>query len=135
MADDAASRARLWALREAHTEAIAAAGVPLKLDVGVPLARSRVASCARSAAPTSLGHLGDGNVHVNLLDADAAAGDAVLDLVLALRGGRSAPSTASAWRRRTGCSTPAGEAEVAAMRAIKAALDPAGLLNPGVVLR
>jgi FAD/FMN-containing dehydrogenase len=37
IADDTASRERLWRLREAHTEAISAAGVPHKLDVGVPL--------------------------------------------------------------------------------------------------
>ena len=39
VADDSAERERLWRLREAHTEAISAAGVPHKLDVGVPLAR------------------------------------------------------------------------------------------------
>ena len=39
VADDTASRERLWRLREAHTEAIGAAGVPHKIDVGVPLAR------------------------------------------------------------------------------------------------
>ena len=133
VADDAASRARLWALREAHTEAIAAAGVPLKLDVGVPLrALPRFLREVRGAI--LFGHLGDGNVHVNLLDADAAAGDAVLDLVLACGGTISAEhgvGVAKAHRLLDA----RGEAEVAAMRAIKAALDPAGLLNPGVVLR
>ena len=39
IADDTAGRQALWALREMHTEAINAAGVPHKLDVGVPLAR------------------------------------------------------------------------------------------------
>ena len=38
VADDTTSRERLWALREGHTEAISAEGVPHKLDVGVPLA-------------------------------------------------------------------------------------------------
>ena len=38
VASDPAGRARLWAYREAHTEAISAAGVPVKLDVCVPLA-------------------------------------------------------------------------------------------------
>ncbi len=39
VADDTASRRALWQFREAHTEAIAARGVPHKMDVGVPLAR------------------------------------------------------------------------------------------------
>ena len=58
VADDSASRARLWRLREAHTEAIGAAGVPHKIDVGVPLDRlgSFLAACrpslrGRPAAP------------------------------------------------------------------------------------
>jgi FAD/FMN-containing dehydrogenase len=38
IADDTASRERLWTLREGHAEAVAATGVPHKLDVGVPLA-------------------------------------------------------------------------------------------------
>src|SRR6185503_12093242 len=37
VADDAAGRARLWAYREQHTEAVNASGVPVKLDVSVPL--------------------------------------------------------------------------------------------------
>ena len=37
VASDAAGRTRLWAYREAHTEAISAAGIPVKLDVSVPL--------------------------------------------------------------------------------------------------
>ena len=39
VADDSAERERLWRFREGHAEAISAAGVPHKLDVGVPLAR------------------------------------------------------------------------------------------------
>ena len=39
VADDSAERERLWRFREAHTEALSAAGVPHKMDVGVPLAR------------------------------------------------------------------------------------------------
>ena len=65
IADDSASRERLWALREGHSEAINAAGIPHKLDVGVPLkalARfvervpdvvSRAAASARSCSVTS----------------------------------------------------------------------------------
>ncbi len=145
IADDTASRERLWSLREGHTEAINAAGVPHKLDVGIPLAAlerflQAVPVLAAAAVPGTrailFGHLGDGNVHVNLLGPEAddeRADDAVLQLVLECGGTISAEHgvgiAKARWLQRA-----RGESEVAAMRAIKRALDPAGLLNPGVVL-
>jgi FAD/FMN-containing dehydrogenase len=145
IADDTASRERLWRLREGQTEAINAAGVPHKLDVGVPLAAlerflQAVPVLAAAAAPGTrailFGHLGDGNVHVNLLGPepdDERADDAVLQLVLECGGTISAEHgvgiAKARWLQRA-----RGESEVAAMRAIKRALDPEGLLNPGAVL-
>ncbi len=144
IADDSASREALWALREHHAEAISAAGVPHKLDVGVPLERlggflDRVPAVARRAGGERVilfGHLGDGNVHVNVLGAepgDPRVDDAVLSLVLECGGTISAEhgvGVAKAdWLERA-----RGKAEVAAMRAIKRALDPEARLNPGVVL-
>ena len=76
VADDSAERERLWRFREAHTEALSAAGIPHKMDVGVPLARlaefaarvrEEVARLAPGARVILFGHLGDGNVHVNVL--------------------------------------------------------------------
>jgi FAD/FMN-containing dehydrogenase len=82
------------------------------------------------------GHLGDGNVHVNVLGADredTRVDDAVLELTLACGGTISAEHgigvAKAAWLERA-----RGRAEVSAMRAIKQALDPEGLLNPGAVL-
>ena len=82
------------------------------------------------------GHLGDGNVHVNLLGADpddVRVDEAVIELVLDCGGTISAEHgvgvAKAAWLERA-----RGRAEVAAMRAIKRALDPAGVLNPGAVL-
>ncbi|MGO9752021.1 MAG: FAD-binding oxidoreductase [Solirubrobacteraceae bacterium] len=145
IADDTASREGLWRLREGHTEAINAAGVPHKLDVGIPLAAlerflAAVPVLSANAVPGTtailFGHLGDGNVHVNLLGPapdDERADDAVLQLVLECGGTISAEHgvgiAKARWLQRA-----RGEAEVAAMRAIKRALDPAGLLNPGAVL-
>jgi FAD/FMN-containing dehydrogenase len=82
------------------------------------------------------GHLGDGNVHVNVLGLDpddTAADDAVLELVLRHGGTISAEHgigiAKAAWLKRA-----RGTGDYAAMCAIKRALDPANLLNPGVVL-
>jgi FAD/FMN-containing dehydrogenase len=145
VADDTASRARLWRYREAHTEAIAAAGVPHKLDVGVPLARleafaARVPEVVAAAAPGArtllFGHLGDGNVHVNVLGPapdDEAADLAVLELAAACGGTISAEHGVGV-AKAAHLGLVRSAAEIAAMRAIKRALDPAGMLNPGAVL-
>lgn len=146
IADDGTRRAALWAYREGHTEAIAAAGVPHKLDVGVALERlpelaerlpAAVAAVAPAARTILFGHLGDGNVHVNVLGAEPgyeAVDEAVLGLVAQLGGTISAEHGVGVAKARwLGLTrTPA---EIATMRAIKRALDPAGILNPGVVLR
>lgn len=144
IADDSTGRAALWALREGHPEAIAAAGIPHKLDVGVPLAQldrfideaPRVAVAAGAGRVIVFGHLGDGNVHVNVLGAapdDPRVDDAVLGLALECGGTISAEHgvgvAKAGWLERA-----RGPAELAAMRAIKHALDPDGLLNPGAVL-
>ncbi len=144
IANDTAGREGLWALREGHSEAINAAGVPHKLDVGIPLARlaefiERVPQAAADAGAQRtilFGHLGDGNVHVNLLGADAgdhAPDDAVLELVLECGGTISAEHgvgvAKAGWLERA-----RGQEAVEAMRAIKLALDPQWLLNPGAVL-
>jgi len=143
IADDTVSRHRLWALREGHTDAINAAGIPHKLDVGVPLrALARfiedVAAVVRERGERAIlfGHLGDGNVHVNVLGAqpdDQVIDDAVLELAVGCGGTISAEHgigvSKARWLERA-----RGSADVAAMRAIKRALDPRSLLNPGAVL-
>ena len=144
VATDADARHRLWQLRERHTEAINAEGVPHKLDVSVPLPRyaelvERAPAAVDAVAPGArtivYGHVGDGNLHVNVLGPppdDVAADDAVLRLVLDLGGSVSAEHGIGvakvAWLVRD-----RGEEAVAAMRAIKAAWDPKGILNPGVL--
>ena len=135
IADDTASRERLWAMREGIPDHVQSLGTPVKLDVGVPLDRlgaflSAVPDVCGDATPLLFGHLGDGNVHVNLVgDADA---DAVLGLVIDLGGTISAEHgigvAKTAWLERS-----VGTEAYAAMRAIKRALDPDGLLNPGVI--
>jgi len=142
IADDTASRERLWRLREAHTEAISAAGVPHKLDVGVPLeALAPFCDAVRAAMPAGartilFGHLGDGNVHVNVLGpdpADETVDETVLRLVAEHGGTISAEHGVGVAKARF-LHLSRSAAEIDAMRAIKAALDPRATLNPGAVL-
>lgn len=147
LAQTPTDRRRLWELREGHTEAVNAAGVPVKLDVAVPVAAlagfveglpQLVAAVAPSARVVVFGHLAEGNVHLNLLDAvaadaDGAVTDAVLRRVAELGGSISAEHGIGRSKRRW-LPLTRGPADLAAMRAVKAALDPAGILSPGRVL-
>jgi FAD/FMN-containing dehydrogenase len=145
VASDASGVAKLWAYRETHTEAISAAGLPVKLDVSVPLRElsglvddlpGTVSAAAPGARVIIFGHLGEGNLHVNVLDAGAhaeAVSDAVLRLVAQRRGSISSEHGVGRAKTRW-LSLSRSDAEIAAMRRIKGALDPAGTLNPGVLL-
>ena len=102
IASDDAGRARLWRLRESHTEAISAEGIAHKLDVGLPMGRladfiDRVATAVEEVAPGSrvylYGHVCDGNLHVGIIGPppeDEAVDDAVLGLTVEMGGTVSA---------------------------------------------
>ena len=139
---DAPGRARLWRYREAHTEALATLGVAVKLDVSVPVSRlAELVVAAQAATPPGatlhvFGHLGEGNLHLNVAGIDAYI-DTVTDAVLAAvagLGGSIAAEHGVGRAKRAWVGLSRGAAEIDAMRAIKAALDPAGVLNPGVLL-
>jgi FAD/FMN-containing dehydrogenase len=142
VADDTASRERLWRLREAHTEAIGAAGIPHKLDVGVPLeSLASFVDGVRHAVPDDartivFGHLGDGNVHVNVLgpDPDDPTVDEAILRLAAKHGGTISAEHGVGVAKARFLHLTRSPAEIAAMRAIKAALDPFNVLNPGAVL-
>jgi FAD/FMN-containing dehydrogenase len=144
VADGAADRERLWACRELINESIRDGGVPHKLDVAVPLAAlpefdRRVRELVAGAAGVELylyGHLGDGNVHVNLLGPgpeDESLDEAILRLAAELGGTISAEHGVGFAKARLLhlCRSPE---EIDAMRRLKAALDPQGILAPGRVL-
>jgi FAD/FMN-containing dehydrogenase len=145
VADETSRRAELWTYREAHTEAINAAGTPHKLDVGLPIAalagfeprvRERVAGLAPDARTVIFGHLGDGNLHVNVVGAapeDERIEEAVLGLVAECGGSVSAEHGIGVAKTKW-LSLTRSRDEVAAMTAVKRALDPDGILNPGVLL-
>ena len=140
VATDRPDRERLWAYRERAAEALSAAGLPLKYDVGVPPDRlvefeARAEALCREHGGTLFvfGHLAEGNAHANILDADDdVLEDSLLRLVAALGGTISAEHGVGMAKRRW-LSLTRGPGDIAAMRALKRALDPANLLNPGVL--
>ena len=145
VASDVRGRHSLWLYRESHTESINAAGVPVKLDVAVPLPAladcvaalpKTIAAACPSARPILFGHVNEGNLHVNVLDALERAEqveDAVLRLVSSYGGSISAEHGVGR-AKRPWLELSRSSAEIAVMRSIKQALDPRGLLNPGVLL-
>ncbi|MCE9621035.1 MAG: FAD-binding oxidoreductase [Actinomycetia bacterium] len=134
-------REALYRMRDHITIAIGTLGVPLKLDVAVPVAQlDRLVRLIHAAAPGEarviiFGHLAEGNLHVNIVgagDASAALRDRVLQAVLDLGGTISAEHGIGVakvdWLERQ-----KGPVAYGAMRAIKKALDPKNQLNPGVL--
>lgn len=140
-----AGQLNLWRFRESATEAISAAGTPLKLDVALPPAElaafaDEVPELVRGAAPAAttylFGHLGDGNVHVNVVGATDQADEVeavVLGEVARRHGSISAEhGIGTAKRRWLHLAHSADERSVFA--SLKAAVDPAGICNPGVLV-
>lgn len=145
VASDPAGRAALWRYREAQPEAINAVGVPVKLDVavppgGLPTAEDAIRRAVTATAPTArtvlFGHLAEANLHVNILGATQVAEqvtDAVLRVV-ADAGGSISAEHGVGRAKAPWLALSRSAVEIGVMRAIKSSLDPAGLLNPGVLL-
>jgi FAD/FMN-containing dehydrogenase len=136
----------LWRYRDRATESLAAAGPPRKLDVSVPVSAlaafvaavpDAVARCAPGAVLHVFGHVLDGNLHCNLLGVPSGGGhrvdDVVLDLAVGL-GGSIGGEHGIGRAKRSFLHLVRSPAEIDAFRAVKSALDPAGILNPGVLL-
>ncbi|WP_439550932.1 FAD-binding oxidoreductase [Falsiroseomonas sp.] len=153
LAESEAQAQKLWRIREEHPEAQKREGASVKNDVSVPVSKvpEMIRRCSAAlvelipgSRPVPFGHIGDGNIHMNLeqppgMDPAAflARSHDIMDCVNAIvrdldgsfsaeHGiGRLKTDMMEEWR---------GGAELDAMRRIKAALDPAGLMNPGKVL-
>ncbi len=145
---------KLWAYREGISESLSATGLPHKNDIALPIAKLRafcaelVGLLARSYPDYELclfGHIGDGNLHVNIMKPDALEKDVFL--APHPRGG---PATSSRWCKAHQGSISAEHGvgllkkewlgysrspeELELMRQLKGVLDPDGILNPGKVL-
>jgi hypothetical protein len=142
VATDPSEQRRLWQVREGLTDAWGAAAteagtVVQKFDVSLPAAAlDAFAGEARGLGPVlgMFGHLADGNLHLEVIDAQTDWDGPVLELV-ARHGGSISAEHGIGQAKPDHLHLTRSPAEIAAMRSFKAALDPAGILNPGVLLR
>lgn len=144
----------LWQVRESIPAAERAQGGSIKHDVSVPIAslaeyigdaRARIAADWPRARLSVYGHIGDGNVHFNVLapaDGDAAAfrathgdgiSDSLHDLAHAFGGSFSAEHGVGQLKRDL-LARYADDVSLDLMRALKRALDPLDLMNPGKLI-
>jgi FAD/FMN-containing dehydrogenase len=145
VATDSTRQAQLWRYREGHTEAINTLGAPHKLDVTLPAPALAafidrvpgvVAEADARATTWLFGHAADGNVHVNITGVaadDLTVDDRVLTYAASLGGSISAEHGIGT-AKRPWLHLNRSEAEIGAFRSIKRALDPAGIMNPNVLL-
>lgn len=142
---DHGTRERLWRLREAVADVLGAFGPPLKFDVALPLAAvARFAAAAGAlvrrhapdALPVLFGHIGEGNLHFNVLRCAAEAEPGLYAAMMGLIsecGGNVSSEHGVGSRKRDYLSMSRGPGDIAAMRTIKAAFDPTGYLNAAVL--
>jgi FAD/FMN-containing dehydrogenase len=144
LAMDSGERAKYWALRERITEAMAveSVGMSHKLDISVPL--SELGTVYREITTyldqpgvrdvVLFGHLMDGNFHVFCTtDTDDTSLDAAVLELVAASGGSISAEHGVGHMKADHLHLSRSAPEIAAMRGIKAALDPEGILNPGVL--
>lgn len=142
---DAGAQQRLWQVRESTAEVVGLFGPPLKFDVSLPLSAipafaadsaGLVGEHAPEAIPILFGHIGEGNLHLNVLRCGAEQEShlyaAMMELIAA-HGGNVSSEHGIGSRKRAYLGMSREPADIAAMRAIKTAFDPTGYLNPAVL--
>ncbi|MCP3141693.1 FAD-binding oxidoreductase [Pyxidicoccus xibeiensis] len=152
-AQGAAQAAELWTLREGISESLSATGLPHKNDISLPVAAlegfcAELESVFAARYPgweiCLFGHIGDGNLHVNIMKPDAMekaeflartkqADPTMFELVKKHGGSISAEHGIGLLKKDyLGYSRSPEELEL--LRVLKRALDPQGILNPGKVV-
>lgn len=144
---------QFWRMRHSLSEAQNPEGAALKHDISVPTgkigdfvaeAAQRVESMVPGARVVAFGHVGDGNLHYDVVQPAGAEGApflqdrvgltaALYDLAVALGGSFSAEHGVGLFKKPH-LERYRGGAEIALMRSLKATLDPNNTLNPGKVI-
>jgi FAD/FMN-containing dehydrogenase len=152
VAQNEAQAQELWALRENQSPAQKREGATWKHDIATPVSRiadfiDQATAAMQAFAPgariTAFGHVGDGNIHFDVLvpeGGDDAAHSArrdegsriVHDIAVSLGGSISAEHGLGAMKTAEGARYKSGT-ELAALRAIRQALDPKRIMNPRVL--
>ncbi len=145
IATSRAEKAQLWSLRHGIAEAARRTGPVHKLDLWLPVRSlatfldsldALVRALRPGASALTFGHLVDGNVHVNLVRAaadDLALLDAVVGLALEHGGHASAEHGIGVAKNRWLTQTRS-PGDLAAMHALRQALDPDSVLSPRVLV-
>lgn len=142
---DLAAQQRLWRVRESVPEVLGVYGPPLKFDAALPLstvtrfaadAEVLVRRYAGGAIPVLFGHIGEGNLHLNVLgcgrDDERSLYTAMMELIAGCGGNVSSEHGVGS-RKRPYVGMSREQADIAAMRTVKAAFDPTGYLNAAVL--
>jgi FAD/FMN-containing dehydrogenase len=152
LAQSSAQAAELWALREGISESLSATGLPHKNDVALPIAaleaftaelQSLFAARYAGWEICIFGHIGDGNLHINVMKPDALTAeefwarthalDADLFAIVQRFGGSISAEHGIGLLKKDFLPFSRTPAELALMRTLKQALDPRGILNPGKI--
>jgi FAD/FMN-containing dehydrogenase len=153
IAANLSQRQAFWKLRDEMSAAQKPEGGSIKHDISVPVAavpdfleqaEAAVRQLIPGSRPVPFGHLGDGNIHYNIsqpIGADAAdflgrwheVNAVVFDIVLRMGGSISAEHGIGVLKRDE-LPDVKDKTAIELMRAVKAMLDPLGIMNPGKVL-
>jgi FAD/FMN-containing dehydrogenase len=153
IAANLSQRAAFWKLRDEMSAAQKPEGGSIKHDISVPVAavpdfiaeaNAAVVRLIPGARPVPFGHLGDGNIHYNVsqpVGADAAdflsrwhEVNAVVFAIVLRMGGSISAEHGIGVLKRDELPDVKDKVAIELMRAIKAMLDPLGIMNPGKVL-
>jgi FAD/FMN-containing dehydrogenase len=146
IAASTAQMSAFWQLRESISEAQGRAGRAIKHDVAVPVSRissfiadglAAMNQAYPDAKPVIFGHLGDGNLHFNFSvgeDADQAEVNRAVHDTVRNHGGTISAEHGLGVLRRDEADLFRPSTERKLMRAIKQALDPQNIMNPGKLL-
>ncbi|MBV6632273.1 MAG: FAD-binding oxidoreductase [Alphaproteobacteria bacterium] len=153
LAQNDRERAEFWHLREAIVEAQRLEGGSIKHDIAVPVARiadfidagiAKAKAIMPEIRPTVFGHIGDGNLHFNMMQPEAMTRadylshwDEIVEPIHALvmaHGGSFSAEHGVGRLKTSDMVKYKSPTELAMMRAVKQALDPKNLMNPGKVI-